>query len=109
MAIAATSLIALRCVFASDGPRGSHLTSYDLVILAPAFILIGDWIISNPAAPKLINFQWLLYLSFALPLFGPAIRDLRVQAAVPVFFLLFVALASRSTLTISAASAPAVD
>ncbi len=86
-----------------------HLTSYDLVVLAPAFILIGDWILSNPAAPKLINLQWLLYLSFALPLFGPAIRDLRVQAAVPVFFLLFVALAARSTLTISAASAPTVD
>jgi alpha-1,2-mannosyltransferase len=70
-----------------------HLTSYDLVVLAPAFILIGDWILGNLAAPNLKRLQWLVYLSFALPLFGPAIRDLRVQAAVPVFFLLLIVVA----------------
>ena len=36
--------------------------------------------------------MWLIYLAYALPLFGPAIRDLHVQAAVPVFFLLFLVL-----------------
>ena len=26
-----------------------HLTTYDLVVLAPAFLLIGDWILGNRA------------------------------------------------------------
>ena len=30
-----------------------HLTSYDLVVLAPAFLLIGDWILENSAADDL--------------------------------------------------------
>jgi hypothetical protein len=74
-----------------------HLTSYDLVVLAPAFLLIGDWILGNSAAVGLGRTKWLLYLGYALPLFSPAIRDLRVQAAVPVFFLLFVALVAHSS------------
>lgn len=86
-----------------------HLTSYDLVVLAPAFILIGDWILANPAAPKRINLQWLLYLSFALPLFGPAIRDLRLQVAVPVFFLLLAAIASHYTIASRPPTAGTVD
>jgi Glycosyltransferase family 87 len=74
-----------------------HLTSYDLVVLAPAFLLIGDWILGNSAAAGLGRTKWLLYLGYALPLFGPAIRDLHVQVAVPVFFLLFVALFAHSS------------
>ena len=74
-----------------------HLTSYDLVVLAPAFLLIGDWILGNSAADDLRKTTWLLYLSYALPLFGPVIRDLHVQAAVPAFFLLLAALVAHSS------------
>lgn len=74
-----------------------HLTSYDLIVLAPGFLLIGDWIVGNPAAEGLERTKWLLYLSYALPLFGPAIRDLHVQVAVPVFFLLLAALVAHSS------------
>ena len=69
-----------------------HLTSYDLVVLAPAFLLIGDWVLGNCLFEKSGSIMWLIYLAYALPLFGPAIRDLHVQAAVPVFFLLFLVL-----------------
>jgi hypothetical protein len=74
-----------------------HLTTYDLVVLAPAFLLIGDWILGNRADARVGKTMWLIYLSYALPLFGPAIRDLHVQVAVPVFFLLFLVLVPGSS------------
>jgi hypothetical protein len=60
-----------------------HLTVYDLVILAPAFLLISDWIASQPdnATPRL---QLLLYLAFALPLLGPLARWTHLQLSVLV-------------------------
>lgn len=70
-----------------------HLTSYDLIVLAPAFLLIGDWLLAQPNSPNADRLRWLLYFSYALPLFGPALRDLHFQAAVPVFFALLVLLA----------------
>jgi hypothetical protein len=86
-----------------------HLTSYDLVVLAPAFLLIGDWILANSATQDLLKLKWLLYLSFALPLFGPAIRDLHFQIAVPVFFLLFAGLVTYSAHAASPQSSRPVD
>lgn len=74
-----------------------HLTIYDLVVLAPAFLLIGDRILGNFASARSGRIMWLIYLAYALPLFGPAIRDLHVQAAVPVFFLLFLMLVPDSS------------
>jgi hypothetical protein len=61
-----------------------HLTVYDLVILAPAFLLLSDWIANNPDHPAIPYFKLLLYLSFALPLFGPLARWTHVQLSVPV-------------------------
>jgi hypothetical protein len=61
-----------------------HLTVYDLVILAPAFLLLSDWLTSQPnhtAAPRL---KLLLYLAFILPLLGPLARWTHVQLSVPV-------------------------
>jgi hypothetical protein len=60
-----------------------HLTVYDLVILAPAFFLLSDWIVSRPesATPY---FKLLLYLAFALPLVGPLARWTDFQLTVPV-------------------------
>lgn len=86
-----------------------HLTSYDLIVLAPAFLLIGGWILGNPAAEGLERTKWLLYLSYALPLIGPAIRDLHVQLAVPAFFLLLIALLAHSSQSMSLQSSGSDD
>ena len=59
-----------------------HLTVYDLVILAPAFLLLADWLVGEtPTAPK----RWLgtlLYLAYMLPLLGPFTRWTHVQLSV---------------------------
>jgi hypothetical protein len=60
-----------------------HLTVYDLVILAPAFLLVADWLMAEPgnAAPHL---KVLLLLAFTLPLIGPLARWTHFQLSVPV-------------------------
>jgi hypothetical protein len=64
-----------------------HLTVYDLVILAPAFLLLSDWIATQPdlAVPHLKLF---LYLAFLLPLLGPLARWTHLQLSVPVMAIL---------------------
>ena len=61
-----------------------HLTVYDLVILAPAFLLLADWIVSQPNDSTTRHFKLLLYLAFALPLLGPLTRWTHFQLSVPV-------------------------
>ncbi len=67
-----------------------HLTIYDLVILAPAILLLTDWLISHPSAPQ--GTGTLLYLVCALPLLGPYTRwthlQLSVVAMAALLFLL---------------------
>jgi hypothetical protein len=59
-----------------------HLTVYDLVILAPAFLLLSDCIATQPdfAAP---HFKFLLYFAFTVPLLGPLARWTHFQLSVP--------------------------
>lgn len=57
-----------------------HLTVYDLVILAPAILLLADWRLSHSLAPPGIGV--LLYLVFVLPLLGPYTRWIPVQWSV---------------------------
>lgn len=59
-----------------------HLTVYDLLILAPAFLLLADWIASH--APNFLTHRLasLLYLIYALPLLGPFARWTHVQLSV---------------------------
>jgi len=57
-----------------------HLTVYDLVILSPAFLLLADWAKGRWfRAPWL---GWLLYLTYLLPLAGPAARWTHLQLSV---------------------------
>ncbi|MGA7402895.1 MAG: glycosyltransferase family 87 protein [Candidatus Sulfotelmatobacter sp.] len=65
-----------------------HLTVYDLVILAPAFLLLSDWIANNPDDPAIPYFKLLLYLAFVLPLLGPFARWTHLQLSVPVMVAL---------------------
>jgi alpha-1,2-mannosyltransferase len=61
-----------------------HLTVYDLVILAPAFLLISDWIATQPASRALSRLKLLLYLTYVLPLLGPLALWTHLQLSVPV-------------------------
>jgi len=59
-----------------------HLTVYDLVILAPAFLLLGDWLAGQPSTSSTRGLGTLLYLVYALPLLGPFARWTHVQLSV---------------------------
>ncbi|HXC43553.1 MAG TPA: hypothetical protein VNY51_08535, partial [Candidatus Dormibacteraeota bacterium] len=79
-----------------------HLTVYDLVILAPAFLLLSDWMVDRASQPTTLThchpearvlcgpkdlcrlFAILLYLAFILPLIGPLARWTHLQLSVPL-------------------------
>jgi Glycosyltransferase family 87 len=63
-----------------------HLTVYDLVILAPAFLLLSDWIVAGQQTISRLGI--LLYLAFILPLIGPLARWTHFQLSVPVMVAL---------------------
>jgi arabinofuranan 3-O-arabinosyltransferase len=69
-----------------------HLFIYDLLVLAPALLLLADWILrgaANSAAhPDSSLFRLLLYLAFVLPLFGPLARWTHLQLSIPAFVAL---------------------
>jgi hypothetical protein len=65
-----------------------HLTVYDLVILAPAFLLISNWIAAHPADAATGDFKLLLCLAFFLPLLGTLARWTHLQLSVPVMVAL---------------------
>ena len=59
-----------------------HLTVYDLVILAPAFLLLADWMAGQPGQARPRSLGTLLYLVYTLPLLAPLVRWTHVQYAV---------------------------
>jgi alpha-1,2-mannosyltransferase len=59
-----------------------HLTVYDLVILAPAFLLLADWLVAQPLTESSRRLGTLLYLTYMLPLIGPFARWTHVQLSV---------------------------
>jgi hypothetical protein len=65
-----------------------HLTVYDLVILAPAFLLISDWAVDHAAEPHIHMVGLLLYLCYLAPLIGPLSQWTRFQISVPAFVAL---------------------
>jgi len=62
-----------------------HLFVYDLLVLAPALMLLIDWTLANPQHDLAPQIQLLAYLAFILPLLGPLSRWTHVQLSVPVF------------------------
>jgi hypothetical protein len=60
-----------------------HLTVYDLVILAPAFLLLGDWVVAHRHHHFTLRLATLLYLVYLLPLVAPAARWTHLQLSVP--------------------------
>jgi hypothetical protein len=59
-----------------------HLTVYDLVILAPAFLLLADWLVVQPLTTPTRWLGTLLYFSYMLPLIGPFARWTHLQLSV---------------------------
>lgn len=59
-----------------------HLTVYDLIILAPAFLLLGDWSLSHGDDHSAPLLQQLLYFCYPLFLIGPLARITHVQLSV---------------------------
>lgn len=59
-----------------------HLTVYDLVILAPAFLLLADWLVGQAPTARTNWLGTLLYLVYMLPLLGPFTRWTHVQISV---------------------------
>jgi alpha-1,2-mannosyltransferase len=62
-----------------------HLYIYDLLALAPAFLLLTDWSLQNSSHPAKPLLDVLLYLAFLLPLFGPLALWTHLQLSVIVF------------------------
>jgi len=60
-----------------------HCNAYDLVILAPAFLLLGDWALANSAGSNAKTLELLLYLCFALFLAISLTRLIHIQLGVP--------------------------
>jgi len=79
-----------------------HLYVYDLVILAPAFLLITDWSVAHPDDRLTPPIQRLVYLCYALPLIGVAAQFTRIQFSVVAMTALSAMLA-RAALRESAA------
>jgi hypothetical protein len=65
-----------------------HLFVYDLLVLAPALLLLADWTLTNPQHPSSAALKLLTYLAFVLPLFGPLSRWTHFQLSVPAFTVL---------------------
>ncbi len=65
-----------------------HLFVYDLLILAPVFLLLTDWVLGNPSHPAADRVSVLLYLAYLLPLFGPLAWFTRLQVSVLAFVAL---------------------
>jgi len=59
-----------------------HLTVYDLLVLAPAFLLMTDWAVGTGAAGAAPITPILLYLCYPLFLLGPLARLTHIQLSV---------------------------
>lgn len=65
-----------------------HLFIYDLLALAPVFLLLTEHIASHSAPENFPKLRVLVYLAFLLPLFFPLARFTHIQLSVVVFVLL---------------------
>ncbi len=62
-----------------------HIYIYDLLVLAPAQLLLADWSIANVSDQNKTALDILLYLAFLLPLFGPLALWTHLQLSVIAF------------------------
>ena len=65
-----------------------HLTVYDLVILAPAFFLLADWVVGHPLNTSMGGLGFLLYFAYFSPLLGPLALWTHFQVSVVLIAVL---------------------
>jgi hypothetical protein len=65
-----------------------HLFVYDLLVLAPTLFSVIDWTLKNPSHASVPKLQFLIYLAYVLPLFGPLSRWTHLQVSVIAFSVL---------------------
>ena len=77
-----------------------HLTVYDLTVLAPAFLLLADWLAENWGDRRNWRLGTLLYFAFVLPLAGrlAAWTHLQLSVIAMAGVLGWLALESRSSI-----------
>jgi len=78
-----------------------HLTVYDLVILAPAFLLITDWSAGRDWEWQMQMVGLLLYLCYLIPLIGPLSRWTKFQFSIPALVALLWCIAKISSASTS--------
>ena len=71
-----------------------HLTDYDLVMLVPAFLAIGEFVLLAPESMERDAARLLTYAGYVLPLFGPMLRVVHLQLSVPAYAGLFLVIAA---------------
>lgn len=81
-----------------------HLTVYDLVVLAPAMLLLADWLAEQRPTRDVRYASTVLYLVYALPLLGIVARYTHVQLSVLAMTALVFVIAR-----LSAADAPGIE
>jgi alpha-1,2-mannosyltransferase len=59
-----------------------HLIVYDMVILAPVFLLLADWLVTRPGETLGRWIGIVLYFAYLSPLLGPLSQRIRVQISV---------------------------
>jgi hypothetical protein len=79
------SLVVLGTVLLSP-----HLEAYDLVVLAPAFLLLSDWAIGHLRGTDQGRVRVALYAAYVLIVFSPVWRIVHLQVAVVAIVALFV-------------------
>ena len=62
-----------------------HLFVYDLLVLAPALLLLADLALASAQPTASAALKALVYLAFVLPLFGPLSQWTHLQLSVPAF------------------------
>ena len=62
-----------------------HFFIYDVLVLAPALLLLADWTLANEHHILTPALRVLAYLAFILPLFGPISRWTHLQLSVVAF------------------------
>jgi len=62
-----------------------HLFIHDLLVLAPAFLLLTNWILGNAQSGLAPLLKTLLYMAFVLPLLGPLSFWTHLQLSVVAF------------------------
>ncbi len=62
-----------------------HLYVYDLLGMAPVFLLMAAWALNHQQHPSTPALRLLLYFAFMLPLFGPLSRWTHLQLSVAAF------------------------